>query len=108
VHQRAPQISSANDITLTTFASARGHFARPCSEDAEWRVITGEEMSMIKIAKRKIAKGVYLLRFKTQYELAATFIRVQEHYESSRFYGRIFSLEQFMDWYAKRYGNFTY
>jgi hypothetical protein len=65
-------------------------------------------MSTIKIAKSKIAKGIYLLRFKTQYELAATFLRVQEHYESPRFHGRIFSLEQFMDWYARRYGNFTY
>jgi hypothetical protein len=62
----------------------------------------------IKITKSKVAKGIYLLRFKTQYELAATFLRVQEHYESPRFHGRIFSLEQYMDWYATRYGNFTY
>jgi hypothetical protein len=65
-------------------------------------------MSKTNIAKSKIAKGVYLLRFKTQYELGATFLRIQEHYESLRFHGRIFSLEQFMDWYAERYGNFTY
>jgi hypothetical protein len=61
-----------------------------------------------KIIKSKVAKGIYLLRFKTQYELAATFLRVQEHYESPQFHGRIFSLEQYMDWYAARYGNFTY
>ena len=65
-------------------------------------------MSTIRIAKSRIAEGIYVLRFKTQYELAATFLRVQEHYESPRFHGRIFSLEQFMDWYAGRYGNFTY
>src|SRR5580704_15894322 len=70
--------------------------------------VIGEEMSTIKIAKSKIAKGIYLLCFKTQYELAATFLRVQEYYESPRFSGRIFSLEQFMDWYAERFGNFTY
>ena len=70
--------------------------------------VVGKEMSMIKIAKRKIAKGIYLLHFKSQYELASTFLRVQEHYKSPRFHGRIFSLEQFMDWYASRYGNFTY
>jgi hypothetical protein len=62
----------------------------------------------IRIAKSKIAKGIYLLRFKTQYELTATFLRIQEHYESPRFHGRFFSLEQYMDWYAARYGNFTY
>src|SRR6266436_1245101 len=64
-------------------------------------------MSM-RIAKSKVGKGIYLLRFKTQYQLTATFLRVQEHYESPRFHGRIFSLEQYMDWYAERYGNFTY
>jgi hypothetical protein len=62
----------------------------------------------IRIAKSKVGKGIYLLRFKTQYQLTATFLRVQEHYESPRFHGRIFSLEQYMDWYAERYGNFTY
>lgn len=62
----------------------------------------------VKIIKHRVARGIYLLRFKTQYELAATFLRVQEHYESPKFHGRIFSLEQYMDWYAARYGNFTY
>jgi hypothetical protein len=61
-----------------------------------------------RITKNKLADGIYLLRFETQYELAATFLRVQEHYESSRFSGRIFSLEQYMDWYAARFGGFTY
>jgi hypothetical protein len=61
-----------------------------------------------RIIKSKLADGIYLLRFKTQYQLAATFLRVQEHYESPRFSGRIFSLEQYMDWYAQRFGNFTY
>jgi hypothetical protein len=61
-----------------------------------------------KIIRSKVAAGIYLLRFKTQYELTATFLRVQEHYESPRFHGRIFSLEQYMDWYAAEKGNFTY
>jgi len=62
----------------------------------------------MRIKKSRVAKGIYLLRFRTQYELAATFLRVQEHYESPHFHGRVFSLEQYMDWYAARYGNFTY
>ncbi len=61
----------------------------------------------IKIVKSKVARSIYLLRFRTQYELAATFLRVQEHYESPKFHGRVFSLEQYMEWYATRYGNFT-
>jgi hypothetical protein len=63
---------------------------------------------MGKIIRTKLADGIFLLRFATQYEMAATFLRVQEHYESSQFSGRIFSLEQFMDWYAARFGRFTY
>ena len=62
----------------------------------------------IRIRKRRIGKGIYLLGFRTQYELTSTFLRVQEHYESPKFHGRVFTLEQYMDWYAGRYGNFTY
>ncbi|SDP31039.1 ABC transporter ATP-binding protein [Afipia sp. GAS231] len=61
-----------------------------------------------RISKHKVADGIYLLRFKTQYELTSTFLRVQEYYESPRFHGRIFTLEQFMDWYAAQYGSFSY
>lgn len=61
-----------------------------------------------KIIKHKVADGIYLLRFKTQYQLASTFLRIQEHYESPEFHGRIFTLEQYMDWYAAQRGNFTY
>jgi hypothetical protein len=61
-----------------------------------------------KIVKTKVADGIFLLRFDTQYGLAATFLRVQEHYESSQFSGRVFTLEQFMDWYAARFGRFSY
>jgi hypothetical protein len=58
--------------------------------------------------RTKLADRIFLVRFRTQYELAATFLRFQEHYESRRFAGRIFSLEQFMDWYAATFGRFTY
>jgi hypothetical protein len=40
--------------------------------------------------------------------LAATFMRFQEHYESLKFRNRIFTTEEFMDWYASTYGNFDY
>ncbi len=63
---------------------------------------------MSKITRTTLADGIFLVQFETQYELAATFLRFQEHYESSRFSGRVFTLEEFMDWYASRFGNFTY
>jgi hypothetical protein len=56
----------------------------------------------------QIGDGIHLVRFDSQYALASTFLRFQEHYESSRFRGRVFSLEDYMDWYAERFGAFTY
>jgi hypothetical protein len=56
----------------------------------------------------RLAQGILLVRFATQYQLAATFLRLQEHYESSRFSDRVFTLEEFMDWYAEAFGRFSY
>lgn len=64
--------------------------------------------TMARIRKTEILSRVYLLEFASQYELAATFLRFQEHYESPRFRRKVFSLEQYMDWYAREYGAFTY
>src|SRR5262245_26903475 len=62
-----------------------------------------------KIAKYKVADAIYLLVFETQYELASTFLRFQEHYESPKFRKKIFSLEEFMDWYGQENkGKFSY
>jgi len=63
---------------------------------------------MTRPKKTKLADSIYVLRFRTQYELASTFLRVQEHYESSRFRNRRFTLEAYMDWYASTFGAFTY
>lgn len=53
-------------------------------------------------------------KFETQMDLAATFIRFQEHYESPEFKDRIFTLEEYKQWYAanseegRKTGKFTY
>jgi len=59
---------------------------------------------------REVAAATFLAEFKTQYLLAATFMRLQEYYESPLrgFHGRRFTHEQYMDAYAAKYGNFTY
>jgi hypothetical protein len=51
---------------------------------------------------------IYLLTFPTQHLLCSTFLRFQEHYESPKYRGQVFSLEEFMDWYANDHGAFTY
>jgi hypothetical protein len=50
------------------------------------------------------------LHYPTRYALCASFMRLQEFYESDipGIQGRFFTLEEFMDAYAWRMGNFTY
>ncbi len=60
------------------------------------------------MTKTQIADGIFVLHFETQYALASSFLRIQEHYESSRFRKRIFTLEQYKEWYAAEFGAFTY
>lgn len=56
----------------------------------------------------KIIDSVYLMKFPTQKEMAQTMLRFQEFYESPKFRGRIFTLDEFKKWYVKRNGDWTY
>jgi hypothetical protein len=58
----------------------------------------------------QIKPQVYYLLFDTQYELCSTMMRMEEFYESpyKNIQGKYFTLEEFMDTYAKHKGNFTY
>jgi len=58
----------------------------------------------------KIRENVFLVESETQYELTSMFVRPQEFYESpfENIKGKHFSLDEFMDTYAKEMGNFTY
>ena len=51
---------------------------------------------------------IYLIESRTRQDLAATFMRFQEYYESPEFKGRIFSIEDFSCWYALKFGSFSY
>lgn len=57
-----------------------------------------------------ILPHIYLLTFKTQYELCMSFVRMQEFYESPKFRGKYFTLEEYIDYWCKEFGNgsFTY
>jgi len=58
--------------------------------------------------KTQILKNVWLVSFDTQEDLALSFLRFQEHYESPKFRGQIFSLDEFKAWYAAENGSFSY
>ncbi len=52
--------------------------------------------------------NIIVLKCEKQYELTSTFMRLQEYYESPKYRNKFPALEEFMDWYAEEYGNFTY
>ena len=62
----------------------------------------------------EIVKDVYHVRSDTKQELGSAFLRFQEHYESPKFKGKIFTLPEFKKWYiansenGKKTGKFTY
>lgn len=62
----------------------------------------------------EIVENVFNVNFDTQEELASTFLRFQEHFESPEFKGKVFTLEKFKEWYianspeGKATGRFTY
>src|SRR3989344_8767791 len=52
--------------------------------------------------------NIYLIESQSRQDLAAAFIRFQEYYESPEFKGRVFSVDDFAHWYARKFGAFTY
>jgi len=56
----------------------------------------------------KVRENIIQLDYDTQEELASSFLRFQEYYESPMFRNMIFTLGQFREWYSQEYGGFTY
>jgi hypothetical protein len=61
----------------------------------------------------KYLDGIYLVQFEESYDLAMTFLRYQEFYESNsdQIRGKQFTIVQYMDWYVKEVcdnGAFSY
>jgi len=62
----------------------------------------------MKPIKREPVNGIFHLRFQNQYDMNSTLLRIQEFSDSVKFKGKTFSLEEYMDWYAHKYGKFDY
>lgn len=62
------------------------------------------------IKSKIILPHIYLLTFKTRYELCMSFVRMQEFYESPKFKGKYFTLEEYIDYWSLEHGkgSFTY
>ena len=61
---------------------------------------------------KKLYNNIFLFLFESGYDAAMAFVRVAEFYESefAQAKGRYFTLEEYMKWYAEKYGQgaFTY
>jgi hypothetical protein len=61
---------------------------------------------------KQIVGGIFVSEFENNYDLAMTFLRYQEFYESAnpKFKGKHFTIIDFMEWYSRENGNgvFTY
>lgn len=58
----------------------------------------------------EVEKDIYVLTFKNPREMAYTFLRFQEYYESPEFQGEIFTIKQYRRWYVgqSKTKNFSY
>lgn len=66
---------------------------------------------MIKYKIKEIIKGIFLVEFDNRFDLAMTFLRYQEYYESAnpKFKGKQFTIMDYIEWYSKNNNNiFTY
>jgi len=59
-------------------------------------------------ALKEVAKDILLLNFEDCTELCSTFLRFQEYYESPKFAGKYFTLDEFKEWYQDGEEEFTY
>ena len=66
----------------------------------------------VKYKLKEIYKGIFLVTIQDEYDLAMTFCRLQEFYESpfKQVQGKAFSMDEFQRMYAKKFGDgvFTY
>lgn len=67
-------------------------------------------MKITTLSKTGPMSRVFHVQIKDSYDLALTFLRMQEWYESPKFRHKNFTMQEYMRWYAKGKGkgNFTY
>lgn len=66
--------------------------------------------SKVRFKLKEIIPKVYHIEFSKQVDVTSSLLRFQEHYESPKFRGKIFSLDEYIAWYrtTRKKGRFTY
>lgn len=101
----------AAGLLLSVFTTATSAFAFVKTADLppveqECAILLGQR-PLFKV--HEIEPGVIHISFENPRDLTDTFMRFQEHYESPRFRGLVFSRNEFKKWYRQeKEGHFTY
>lgn len=120
VTRKKKKIEIFNDGTKGTFAN---YFKiKPIGQDIEYEMLDKDlahrceriapPYNAIEYALHEVAPRIFCAVFKNEFDMAMTFLRYQECYESScpEFKGKSFTIVDYMRWYSKNLGNgaFTY
>jgi len=76
--------------------------------------IEGDKEKSPEQSLETLAENIFHLKFEERNQLAKTFLRFQEYFESPEFRGKIFTLEEYKQWYishspqGEKTGQFTY
>jgi len=62
----------------------------------------------MKVKLKSIFKNIFLLEFQSNRQMASALLRFQEYYECREFRGKIFTVDEYKQWYISEYGAFTY
>ena len=62
----------------------------------------------MKLDIKIINKNIFHIIFENKLEMTSTLLRIQEHYESPKFKGKVFTLGQYREYYINKHGNFNY
>ncbi len=101
--QAAPLVAAAIDPKVPAEASA-------ASGEALTALLQGENL-LKKVQVAEVVPGVLHMKFPEQRLMASTMLRFQEHYESPKYRGKAFTLDEFKKWYAEnqsKTGDFSY
>lgn len=101
--------ASAQEIEVTTPEGKAGHDQMSTFFDEQIQRFSMPEIQRM-FRVEGLGDGIYHLSFSNQFLMNACFMRIQEHFESPLFRGKIFSHEAFRAWYrtTRSHNEFSY
>lgn len=97
------------NISHATLTGGRGYEMLSAFFDAQVDDLTVSEIRQM-CPTQNLGGGIYFISFPNQCLMAKTFLRPQEFFESPRFRGEVFSLDEYKAWYRSvhEHGEFSY